>query len=171
MRQIDREGIFRAIPREWWVRTTDNSRAVAVSIDSEIIEQFNGTGWDDWSQYEQYTAIGDWWVIGKDGGVNVTAIEQLASSLGWAGTLDSVRGAPARVIGQLTVKADTYDGKTRYRAAWMNPGDFTPRSGASSEEVVKLSAQFGSLLRAAAAGAARTAKPIPAPERKTPLGR
>ena len=163
MRQIDREGIFRAVPREWWIRTTTNSMAIAVSIDSDIVAQFNGADWDDWSGYEQHTVIGDWWVIGKDGGVNLRAVEQLASSIGWDGNLDNLQTRPPRVLVQLVVKPDIYQGKTRYKASWMNPGDFTPRSGASPEEVTKLSSQFGSLLRAAAAGAAKIAKPVPAP--------
>ena len=164
MKQIDREGIFRVVPREWLVKTTENSAAVAVSFDFDVISQYNGTDWDDWGQYEQHTVFGDYWVIKKDRTVNQGTVEQLASSLGWDGNLDSVQGPPPNVVVQVSVKADTYEGKTRYKAGWMNPGDFTPRaSGAPPEEVSKLASQFGSLLRAAAAGAAKVAKPMPAP--------
>lgn len=168
MRQIDREGIFRVVPREWRVRTTESSASVAVSFDFGIDAQWNGQGWDDWSGYELHTVYGDWWVIKKDRNINQGAVEQLANSLGWNGSLDSVNGQPPQVFVQVTVKAETYEDKTRYKAGWMNPGDFTPGPvGAPPAEVAKLQLQFGSLLRAAASGAAKAAKLVPAPERKT----
>ncbi|MDP3703596.1 MAG: hypothetical protein Q8R78_04350 [Candidatus Omnitrophota bacterium] len=172
MKQIDREGIFRVIPREWWIRTPKaesvalGSAAVAVSLDFDIIEQWDGANWMSWREYEQHTVFGDYWIIKKDRTVNQGTVEQLAMSLGWDGNLESVKGLPPNVVVQVTVKADTYEGKTRYKAGWMNPGDFSPRSGAPPEEVTKLSSQFGSLLRAAAAGAAKAAKPMAAPPRE-----
>lgn len=166
MRQIDRKGIFQAVPREWRVRTTDNSSAVAVSLDFDLLAQWNGTGWDDWSQYELHTAFGDYWVIKRDRTVNQGTVEQLAASLGWDGNLDSVHGDPPNVLVQITIKDETFQGKTRFKAGWMNPGDWSPGpAGAPPEEVSQLSSQFGSLLMAAAAGAAKQAKPVPAPAR------
>ena len=152
------------MPREWWVNKAD-SGAISISIDFDITAQFNGSDWDDWSQYEPHTCIGDYWVVKKDGTVNQGTVEQLATSLAWDGNLASVRGAPPRYLVQISVKADTYKGSTRYKAGWMNPGDFTPKGGASDEEVQQAAGQFGSLLRAAASGAAKQAKPVPAPER------
>jgi len=165
MTPIDREGIFRCVPHDWWVTKAD-SGAVAVSLDLDILEQWNGSSWDDWTQYGQYTVPGDYWVVKKDGTVNQRTVEQLARSMGWDGNLTSVQGAPPNVLVSVSVKADTYEGKTRYKAGWMNPGDFSPRFGAPPEEVTKLSSQFGSLLRAAAAGAAKAAKPVTAPPRE-----
>ena len=166
MKQIDREGIFRVVPREWWIKTTENSAAVSVSFNFDIIEQWDGADWVSWREYEQHTVFGDYWVIKRDRTVNQGTVEQLATSLGWDGNLESVIGAPPNIIIQVSVRADTYEGKTRYKASWMNPGDFSPRSGAPPEEVTKLSTQFGSLLRAAAAGAAKAATPVAAPPRE-----
>ena len=168
MKQIDREGIFRVVPREWWIKTPREGSAVAVSFDFDIVEQWSGVGWDDWSQYDQHSVFGDYWVIKRDRTINQGTVEQLATSLGWDGNLESVVGTPPNVVVQVTVKAEVYEGKTRYKAGWMNPGDFAPRAGASTEEVTKITSQFGSLLRAAAAGAARAAKPMMAPPREEP---
>ena len=165
MRQIDREGTFRCVPREWWVTRAD-SGAVAVSLDLDIIETWNGSDWDDWTQYGQYTVLGDYWVVKKDGTVNQGTVEQLARSMGWDGNLTSVQGAPPNVLVSVSVKADTYKGTTRYKAGWMNPGDQEPKGGATAEQVQDAANRFGSLLRAAAAGAAKAAKPVPAPPRE-----
>jgi len=165
MNQIDREGTFRCVPREWWVTRAD-SGAMAVSIDLDVIEQWNGSGWDDWTQYGQYTVLGNYWVVKKDSTVNQGTVEQLASSMGWDGNLTSVQGAPPHVLVSISVKADTYKGTTRYKAGWMNPGDQEPKGGATAEQVQDAANRFGSLLRAAAAGAAKAAKPMPAPPRE-----
>jgi len=161
---IDRDGIFRVVPREWWVTKAD-SGAVAVSIDFDIYEQWNGADWADWTQYGQYTVMGDYWVVKKDGAVNQGTVEQLASSMGWDGNLNSIAGTPPNVLVSVSVKADTYKGTTRYKAGWMSPGDQTPKGGATAEQMQDASNRFGSLLRAAAAGAAKAAKPVPAPSR------
>lgn len=159
LRSIDREGIFKVRPREWWVRKAD-SNAVAVSFDFDILEQHNGTDWDSWAEYEQHTVFGDYWVVKKDGTINTAVVEQLAASIGWDGNLSAVQDTPPNVVAQITVKAETYEGKTRFKAGWMNPENFTPGpAGAAPEEVNQLQSQFGSLLRAAAAGAGGNGAP------------
>ena len=166
MTHIDREGIAQAVPREWWIRRVD-SGAVAVSFDFDVMSMLDGDDWHDWTQYGEYTVFGDWWVIKKDGTVNQGAVEQLALAIGWDGNLTSVQGPPPNYLVQLTIKGEEYQGKRRYKAAWMNPGDHVPGpAGATAEEVQAASNRFGSLLRAAATGAARAAKPVPAPPRE-----
>lgn len=158
-RSLDRAGIFKAIPFSWDVRKAE-SGAVGISIGFLVTHQLDDANeWVDWSEYEDHHCYGDWWVVKKDGTVNQAPVDQLAQSLGWDGNLATVShsDAPDRVV-QITVKEDTYNNQTRYRAQWMNPEDYTPTSGGASEEDVKvLQSRFGSLLRAAAAGSATAA--------------
>lgn len=161
-RPLDREGIFKARPFTWEVYRAE-SGAVGVSIGFEITAKLSESyEWDDWSEYEAHHCYGTWWVVKKDGSINQGPVEQLAAGLGWKGDLMTVSKEPVpEVIVQITVKEDTYNGKTRYRAAWMNPGEYAPTSSSTSpEDVQQLQARFGSLLRAAASGASR---PSPAP--------
>lgn len=160
---LDREGIFKAKPFQWDVQRAE-SGAVAVAIGFEIVARFDDDSeWEDWTKYSSMHCYGNWWVVKKDGTVNQGAVEQLAVALGWSGNLFEVSSsdAPDRIV-QITVKEDTYHGKTRYQATWMNHEHFVPtRFGASEEEVSQLEARFGSLLRAAASGAAEAKPPVP----------
>src|SRR5690606_7747506 len=78
---------------------------------------------------------------------------------------------------QVTVKADTYNGQTRYRGEWINPVDFVPSSkprSAPPETVSALKAQYGSAIRALfgnrpAPAPAPSAPPTPAPAKATTL--
>lgn len=168
---IDRAGIFKARPTEWAVQPSANSQAVAVQVDFTITDQLDSaTGaWASWADFEEHTARGYWYVIAKDGKVNQTAVDQLVKSLAWNGDLRLVTGAAPDVPVQITVTEETYNSRTRFRASWLNPGDFVPggSGGAPSEAVEKLAVQFGSLLRAAAA-VATGGRRAPAPKPKPP---
>ena len=156
---LDRPGIFKARPFDWSVQPSATSKAIAISVGLLIESQYENGEWASWSEYEPHQVRGWWYVIGKNGQVNTVAVEQLAKSLGWDGNLKSIHAAgPPDVVVQITVKANEYEGKTTYKAGWMNPGDHVPESaGASEDDVAKLSVQFGSLLRAAAASVAKAA--------------
>ncbi len=158
MKNLDREGIFKARPISWSVLDAD-SGAVAVSLEFEILAQWDGEGgWIDWAGYEMHRCFGSWWVVKKNGQINTGAAEQLAVSLGWDGDLRSVFGGPPSRIVQVSVKAEEYDGRTRYRAGWMNPEDYVPQqAGASEEKVNELQSRYGSLLRAAATATGNSA--------------
>jgi hypothetical protein len=170
---LDRPGIFKARPFNWSVEPSTSSKAVAISIGLLIEAQYENGEWISWSEYEPHQVRGWWYVIGKNGQVNQTAVDQLAKSLGWNGDLKGIsNSSPPDVLVQITVQTNTYNEKTTYKAGWMNPGDFVPEfGGASEEDVAKLSVQFGSLLRAAAASVAKAAPkaagktpPKPAPK-------
>lgn len=181
--QLDREGIFKARPVSWKVEVSKNTKSVAVAIEFVVLEQLQeGTdeqgqksySWESWSDYVEHRIWGRWYVVGKEGRANETACEQLASSMGWGGSLKSVKATqPPSCVVQVTVKADTYEGKTRFKADWMNPEDYQPGGGGADEnEVAALDAQFGSLLRAATSSklpkpVAMKAKPAPRPAAKT----
>ncbi|HOX27490.1 MAG TPA: hypothetical protein PLL30_17350 [Candidatus Krumholzibacteria bacterium] len=164
--RLDREGIFMARAKSWLIRTFDNSEAVAVNIEFQILGQLNDQGgWDDWRQYDEHTVYGMFFIVKKDGTINTTTMEQLAKSLGWDGNLLAVMDAPPpKTAVQITVKADEYQGKVTYKASWINPKDFSPQpQGASDAKVSQLQARFGSLLRAAAAAAKQSAPVAAAP--------
>lgn len=162
MTHLDREGIFKARPTSWAVKTFPNSRAVAIAIEFVIVAQLDGQEWIDWSGCAPHTVRGDYFVVKKDGTVNAGTAKQLAESMGWEGSLNAVASRPMNppeVVVQITVKAEEYNGKTYHKAGWMNPEHFVPGpSGASEQEVRGLDAQFGSLLKAATASA-KAAKP------------
>lgn len=158
---LDRSGIFKCRVLAWSVKQTD-SGSVAVTLKLLVLSQLNGLEWVSWEEAEEHVCYGDFWVVKKDGTVNTAAVEQLATSLGWDGNLSSVIGEPPSVVVQATVKEDTYNGVTRYKASWINPEDYAPTpAGESAEDVKVIQAKYGSLLRAAAAGAtkAKAAKP------------
>ncbi len=171
MRRLDRSGIFRARPLSWSVRPSETSQSVALSIEFLVLAQLDGSNWTSWAEYEEHRVFGDFYVIKRDGSVNQTMVEQLAGSLGWSGDLRQVGGAAPDVVVQITVKEDAYNGQVRFKADWINPGDHVPQSsGASQGEVGTLQARFGSLLRAAAAGAKRSALARPAPASRPSSG-
>jgi hypothetical protein len=173
---LDRDGTFKGRPVSWRVKTFESSRSVAIAIEfgvvAQLIEQLDENGdkvfeWQDWSEYAEVRVRGDYFVVKKDGQPNVGTCEQLAGSLGWNGSLKAVSaGKPPDCVVQVAVKADTYNGETRYKAGWMNPEDYVPTGGgADAETVEQLESQFGSLLRAATSG---KAKPKQTPKQAPP---
>jgi hypothetical protein len=168
-RPLDREGIFKAKPFAWNVRASKDTKSVGVNVGFIIDAQLDGDEWTSWADFEVHTVWGAWYPIGKTGQVVQAHIDQLAKALGWNGDLTSIKGDPPSVVVQLTVKDEPYNGQSRIKATWMEPEDFVPTGGGASEEdVKKLQNQFGSLLRAAAAGAVKGAakpdakkKPLP----------
>ena len=168
--RLEREGIFKARPFKWEIKRAE-SGAVAISLGFEIVSQYDGSGgWVEWkSAGHNYHCYGDWWVIKKTGEVNIRPVDQLVLSLDWSGDLFDVKGDPPDVEVQIKVKAETYNGTTRYKATWMNPGDYEPSDlGATEEEVQQMSAQYGSLLRAAAAASKAPAQAAPPPAQDAP---
>lgn len=172
MNRLDRPGIFKARPVSWKVQTSKTSKSVGLNFEFQVLAQLadgvNEAGdkapvWESWEGYDPVNVYGTIWVIGKEGKPNQTGIEQLVKSLGWDGDLKSVLGPPPDVVCQVTVKEEVFEGTTHYKVSWLNPEDFVPGpGGASSDEVAQLSTQFGSLLRAAAAGAKKAAPAKPA---------
>jgi hypothetical protein len=171
--QLDRAGIFKARPFDWSVQPSASSKSVAISVGLLIEAQYEDGEWTSWAEYEPHQTRGWWYVIGKNGQVNTVAVEQLAKSLGWNGDIKAVGGAVPDVVVQVNVKSEVYNGKTTFKAGWMNPGDYVPDAfGASDEDVSALSVQFGSLLRAAAASVAKAPKakaPPPAKKGAAPI--
>lgn len=167
---LDRTGIFKVIPQSWQVRRKETG-SVAISFRFLVIAELTSSSeWHDWTQYGEFQVYGDYYVIGKNGQVNQKTVEQLSASIGWRGTLGEIAKAPPpKVVVQVKVEENTFNGKTTYRAGWMNPGDYVPTMGGEDAETIStLDAQFGSLLRAAANSTQRPTGKPPAPSPKTP---
>jgi hypothetical protein len=160
---LDRDGIFKAIPQSWAIRKNDQTQSVGISIEFLITAQLEGSEWTPWAGYADHSVWGTFYVVKKDGTVNQSAVEQLAQSLGWNGDLRAITLGPPATEVQITVKEEIYDGKSRLKATWINPGDYSPQpSGASQEDMTKLQTRYGSLLRAAVAGATKNGPPLQA---------
>jgi hypothetical protein len=149
MRPLNQEGIYKAIPQSWIVKTFPNSLSVAISIDFGIVARFTAEGWEDWTAKEEHHVRGDYFVVGKNGKPNERTVKQLAASLGWRGSLVQVQEqSPPQTEVQVQVDAREYNGKTYHNAGWMNPGDHVPNGGEVSDaDVAKLESKFGPALR------------------------
>ena len=166
MHDLDRMGRFRVEPTEWSVREAP-SGAVGVGISFLVIEEWDTDQeeWRDWREFEPYRVRGTWWVVKRDGSISQNGVDQLSSTFGWDGTLETIRqsGKP-RGRAQVQVTPDEYRGKTEFRAEWLHGWDADPTSSAGGVNEARgkeLDTRFGSLLRAAASGAPKPAAPKP----------
>ena len=89
-------------------------------------------------------------------------------AMGWGGTFAELGGPPPECIVQISVSMEQFDGKTVYRAGWMNPGDYVPQAKANPAEAKSLDAEYGSLMRAAASTAPKPAGKPAAPTMPKP---
>lgn len=168
MAVLQQEGTFKVMPVSWKIMEA-KSGSVAVSFEFRVLSELENGEWASWEQFEPHSVYGDFWIIKKDGSINQSAVDQLSASLGWDGNLNAVLGDPPKRIVQVQVNADTYNGKTRYKAGWMNPEHYVGGAGGASEsEVGSLQARFGGLLRAAASAGA--VQPAAAPAATGPKG-
>lgn len=168
--KLDREGIFKVKPEFWEVRQFD-SGAVAIEIRYRVLAQLDGSIWQDWTGFDPVVVWGRHIVIKSDKTPNARTVEQLAEVLGWDGSLRGV--TPDRlpdVVVQTTVKADTYNGNTTYKADWLRPENYSPepKASKSNADVGTLDAMFGSLLRAAASTKSKPQSPKPKAAPATP---
>lgn len=191
-RQLDREGVFKALPVSWGVQASAakpgdkekkkygddepeekraTSQSVALVVTFRILAQFEDGAWSDWTQYEEHQISGWFWIVKRDGSVSATTVENLAASIGWDGNLANLTAGPPEVVCQITVAEEEWNGKLRLKVQWLNPEDFVagPKT-ALPAEVQQLNVRYGSLLRAAAATAKPKAlaqqKPAPPPARR-----
>ena len=159
MRNLDRIGRYLVEIVEWSLRESRGGGAVGVAMVFKVLGDWYEDAWRDWREYEENRVEGSWWPIKKDGSVNQSAVDQLAESLGWAGDLSVFRGPPLKMVVQVDVKLEEYEGKTSYRAAWMYHKDASTSGlgGVTEERGQELETRFGSMLRAAASGAQKSA--------------
>lgn len=162
--QLERAGIFKARPMAWGLQKSDQTQSVAVGIEFAIVAMLDNGAWQDWTQYEEHTITGYFYVVKRDGTINTRTVENLVQALGWNGDLSSVLAPPPDRVVQITVNAEEYEGKIRHKVQWINPEDYTPKPVfIEAGEVQTLQNRFGSLLRAAAASVKPAPAPVPRP--------
>lgn len=152
--KLDRAGLFKANIKSWGIKEA-KSGAIAVNIEFGILSMKvpGEDAWEDWSGYDAFV-YGDFWVIGKNGMPNESAVKQLVECLAWTGELRDIQQGPPAVVVQVLVNEEEYDGKTYFKATWMNPEDYVGGPNhADDGEVAAMSTRFGSMLRASASAA------------------
>jgi len=167
------EGVYRVFPLAWTVETAtkEDSKSVAIAFRFGVAQQWDATDrrWSaEWppGYFVEHRA----WVVKKDGELNTGAIESLAKCGLWDGDWDKLSGAcPVGFFLLADVKAETYEGKTRYRAAWINPNADEPQARGGFAPVDtnllgSLRARFQSKTRAVAGGARSGGPGAPPPQ-------
>lgn len=148
---IDREGTFKAKAYSWSVYEA-KSGAVGINVEFEPSAEWSGQEWVSWADYAPHTVRGAFFVVGKDGSVNETAVKQM-KNLGWDGSFLQVVGTPPDIEVQIVVQNQIYNGADQFKVAWVNPVESVPGAApnaANMDDIKRLDSRFGSLLRAAA---------------------
>jgi hypothetical protein len=117
------------------------------------------------------------WVVKKDGSLNDASVANLQACKLWDGDWDKLAGPPPSVFVHLDVDQETYEGKVRWRANWVNPDADEPRAGGFSPVdqslLASLKQRFQGGTRAIAGGArggqAPAPPPMPTPAVQPPL--
>lgn len=167
--QLEEEGVYRAFPVAWTVVEKD-SGAVAIRFQFAVHQKWHGKeqGWSqEWPP--GYFSYNDTWIVGradKGGDTNQGAIENLGKCGLWDGDFDKLSGPVPSVFVLIDVGCETYEGKTRYRAEWVNQNADvpTPRGGfapADPNVLAQLRARFQSATRAIAGGQPAGQAPAP----------
>lgn len=159
MPALTRAGWFLCDVKEWGIREAKDSGAIAVALKFLTKGEWGTTdAGPGWVETPQSDVFGDFYVIKKDGEPNPTGLEQLTKAgiwradKGFEGFNEPIWDGAEAVI---QVEADTYGGKTRYKAAWIYGSEHIPGTGgianrASAERLAELNAKMGARLRAIA---------------------
>lgn len=126
--KLEQEGIYKVIPQTWNVTDSQSSQSVGINIGFAAIARLQGGEWVDLGA-DSPVVYGTWWVINREGKPRIETMEELAEHLGWESFAQVRRVGPPSVTVQVTVKAETHEGVTRYKAAWLKPEDHDPTSG------------------------------------------
>jgi len=111
--------------------------------------------WDDatreWQSLDGYgfEIVGRFYIMKNDGTPNIPTIESLSKVLGWDGfNVEALHNHSGALQGQISVKMETYDGKTRPKAGWLSPYDYTPGFKPAPKWVAtSLQSKWGSALK------------------------
>lgn len=172
MPEVDRAGHFQAEIIDYGLKDAE-SGAVAVGLKVKLLAEWNQDAeqWDDWTQYD-VDAIGDVYVVKKDGKLNEGQVKSLVQFAGWDGSLESIAERswqPTKC--QVQIEADEYKGKTRFRVGFINEFGRKPGPSINTVDNVKakeLQARHGAALRALTGNLRRTAAPSPSSRPSAP---
>lgn len=167
----DRAGTFRGKIVEYGLKEF-KSGAVSVKYRAELTEiyDFENEQWmpcEDW-----YMEVwGDAFVVGKEGKLNESAVKSLMANTGWNGQFSSIQNEKwAPTPCQFKTKEDTYDGKSFFKADYINhyddvPGGQMPKL--DDAKIKSLDEKYGKPIRAWSGNANRN-QPAPPASRPTP---
>ncbi len=158
MAAIDKAAKYRADAKSWGIWKSTRSQSVSLNIDWMPDEIENPDGeFVPFPNAEGNTVQGDIWLIKANGDVNTRAIETLRDVLKFTtGNLrdlqDTDKWKPPRC--QITVERDEYNGKVRYKVAWVNnlDGSGGGSGRATKTQVDEVQAAYGDAIMAALAG-------------------
>lgn len=158
--EITQEGIFRGRIIQYGLDRYD-SGATAVFIKVRIDEILTDGQWYDWREHE-VEALGNIFIIGKDGKLLERGCKSLIDYAGWDGNINAIHQnewEPKPV--QITVGEEVYRDETRYKIKFVNDYDRMPGGGnVSQDDVQAIQQQYGSALRALAGDSKRNAAPV-----------
>ena len=182
---VGREGIFRGWPVAWTLEESKGtikdangndtgvaSQSAAIRIQFSIIQEWV-TGSDQVQRWSDQWGAGYFvesktWIIGRDGRLLDGAISNLRECGIWNGDFDQLNAAPPQTVVHLDVQPNEWNGKTYYRAEWINVNADEPRKGGGQMAPVdqgvleRMKAQHGAALRAmSGAGTPPGAPPAP----------
>ncbi len=165
--QLEKEGVYRAFPVSWTIEqsTKNDSQSVAIAFMFAIYSEWWGKdkgdgsdhGWsEEWAP--GYFTVNRTWIVKKDGELNSGAINSLAKCGLWDGDWDKFEGPPPNVFVLVDVGSETWEGKLRFRANWINPDAAEPaeRGGFKPTDPAMLTAmraRFQQKTKALAGGA------------------
>ena len=148
---LDREGIFKAMPKSWGIQKSRDSQSVAIWIEFLVVGKLEGNDWEDWTVYQELTITGYFYIVKRDGAINTITVENLSESLLWNGDLNALFGEPPSIVCQITVENEEFQGKTRLKVKWLNPSDYVPGPKTETpEELMAVDAIYGPRLKALA---------------------
>lgn len=171
-------GDYRGRPLDWTIKNYDSGAGALVIRFKVTNEWFPGKNdepgaWSgEWPQ--GYYVESKSWIIGKDGNLKDGAIANLAKCGLWNGDFDAVAGPPPAVFCLLSVEGEDYNGKTYFRASWVNPDAPEPskRSGGfapiEKDALAAMRAKFGGKAKAIAGSATGAPSTPAAPAAATP---
>lgn len=165
--EIEEEGTYRGYPFEWGIQTFEATQSVALKIRFCVHQRWHPKE-RCWSQEWPIGWFVDAqvWLVKKDGSLNNAAVTNLQKCGLWNGDWDQFSTPPPNVFSLIDVQAETYEGKTRYRGAWVNPDAPEPATRGSlapaDPELLKsLRSRFQGATRAIAGGSPAGTPPVP----------
>lgn len=139
---LTQEGNFQVTVIQTGVKETP-SGATGVEILFKVDRNWDraSSQWSDqWPNGHEVR--GTFWFVKKDGTHNTETIARVAEALGWnSGNIEDFQSE--RFDGVqccVTVKSELYEGKTYYKASWIDPLDKTPGGGVAHTEDARLKA-------------------------------
>jgi hypothetical protein len=150
---LNQDGTFRGQIIGYGLNESAKTGSVSLYVKARITEawDFGEKSWTDWREFE-VEAEGNLNIVKKDGaGPNEKQVASIVAATSWDGSLTSLatnQWQPPEC--QFSVKADVYEGVTRYKIDWMNPYDATPGGGGNvdADKAKALDAKYGSQFRA-----------------------